>query len=574
MRETTWKCGPKVSVATALAGLVLSGCGGSGTDPAEPVAVASEQACKTSASLSGIANAPVITEASWVPANTEKPASTATTFLPAHCVVRGAISPRTGVDGIAYATKFELRLPANWNRKFLFTGGSGLEGTLPAAYGATGGSKTALEQGYAVVSQNGGHDNAAMPLPHSFGLDPDARIDFGYRSIQQTAQTAKSFVAAYYQRAADKSYFDGCSTGGRQGMAFAQRFPDMFDGIVAGAPVFDFGRVVAARLWGWQKAAALVTREPGSYPRFQDAMPEADRRLFQRGLLAACDATDGVVDGMVSRPLSCGFQPASLQCTGAKTSECLSADQVRLWEAVMSGPVDSKGKPFQVPGYLASREVPVAGYRVDPAWMTSSGQAARITGQGVILDIQWKLNVDPTPYLFMTPPDPTFQPLSDINWDTWAERMTVNAPWLMSNPDIANYRDRGGKMILYHGSGDSGPNAVDTANYYDAVVQRNGSYEATAKFARLFLVPGMGHCGGGPSTDTFDRLAAIEKWVEGGVAPDRIIATARAGNADLTAVTPAISASTSRPLCPYPSYAHYNGTGSVEDAANFTCKAI
>jgi len=550
--------------------LAVAGCGGSGAVP-EPQALTGEAACAAVKDFSSAEHKGVITSATWVPAATEKSAPTAATFLPAHCVVQGSLEPRTGVDGKRYATKFELRLPLEWNRRFFFQGGSGLEGTLGPAYGPTGGAKTALEQGFAVVSQNGGHDNADLPAPEAFGFDPQARVDFGYGAIIKTSKAAKSLIADYYGDAIERSYFDGCSTGGRQGMAFAQRFPDEFDGIVAGAPVFDFGRVVAARIWGWQKAAAVVSRDINGMPRFHEAMPQADRQLFQRELLAACDAQDGAVDGMISNVAACTFRPKALLCTGEKTPECLSAEQVGIWEAVLDGPVDSGGAAFKVPGYRAPGEVPVRGYRIDAAWMTSSGQAARITGQGPILDIQWKLNIDPTPILFMTPPQPGFRPLDDVDWDTWGNSMTVNAPWLMSDPDLGRYRDRGGKMIFYHGTGDSGPNAVDTIDYYESVVALNSSREQTGRFARLFLVPGMGHCRGGPSTDSFDRLAPIMDWVERGKAPDVIVAQATPGNADLAAVTPAIPASRTRPLCPYPAYPRYKGTGSIDDAASFTC---
>jgi feruloyl esterase len=241
-------------------------------------------------------------------------------------------------------------------------------------------------------------------------------------------------------------------------------------------------------------------------------------------------------------------------------------------KAVMSGPLTSSGTPFKSPGYKTVGEFAVPGYRVDPGWMAPSGQSTRLFGTETALPGDFGLGVYPTPYLHMTPPQPSFNPITDVNWDTWGATMTVDAPWLMADPDISAFRKRKGKILFYHGTGDPGPNIVNTINYYEQMAALNGGVAETTQFARLFMVPAMGHCGSGPSTDSFDRLKPMVDWVEQGIAPDAIVASARAGNTDLNAVTPVIPANRTRPLCPYPKHAQYKGSGNVDDAANFACQ--
>jgi feruloyl esterase len=267
--------------------------------------------------------------------------------LPAHCVVRGVIAPRSGVDGRRYETRFELRLPTAWTNRFFYQGGGGNDGTVGAAVGRNTGSfpETALQRGFAVVSTDAGHQGAGP----EFGLDPDARIDHAYRAHDRTAVAAKAIVARYYGRAPSKSYFVGCSGGGRQGMMFSQRFPDYFDGIVICAPAMSVssGATIAA---AWDTAAYFsIAPENGSGQRIlSQAFSLTDLDLVSRAVLSACDGDDGVVDRMVQRAGRCAFDPAVLQCLGTKTDRCLNASQVAALVRTFNGPVAKSGKRLYV----------------------------------------------------------------------------------------------------------------------------------------------------------------------------------------------------------------------------------
>ncbi|MDB5998429.1 MAG: feruloyl esterase, partial [Rhizobacter sp.] len=425
-------------------------------------------------------------------------------------------------------------------------------------------------QGYAVVSTDGGHENALLTTTAAFGVDTQARIDYGYNAIDKTAVTAKSVIGAVYGKAPDRSYFVGCSNGGRQGMQFSQRFPTYFDGIVAGDPVMDLGSITAAEVWGLQKISSLVAKDPAGNPLWFQAYSAADRKLYTDAYLAACDASDGVADGMVQDASACHFDVSQLQCTGAKNDSCWSAAQVQAVRDIVGGPVTASGQRMSVPGYLAKRETPVEGYPLDFGWMSPAGQPTRLLGSATTPPGDLALGGAQIPYLHMTPPVPAYDPLA-IVWDDYADRMTVNPPWLSTRLNISAYAAKG-KMIFYHGASDPGPTIANTTRYYQQLAAQNGGFDETKKFARFFPIPGMGHCSGGPATDSFDPLAAIVAWVENGTAPDVLVAKARANNTALAAVTPAIPANRTRPLCAFPLHAKYKGSGSVDDAANFSCQ--
>ena len=577
---------PTLALCTGLMAAIvtLEGCGGSDDAPAPPppapppapaAKVLTETDCSALATAPSVSNAPVIASAAWVEAGTQKASQSAADFLPAHCVLKGTVNPRTGSDGVAYGVQFELRLPAQWNARFFFQGGSGTDGSLSAAYGtinsADGGNNVALTQGYAVVSTDGGHQNSLLTTTAAFGADNQARIDYGYNAIDKTATTAKSLIGIAYGRAPDRSYFVGCSNGGRQGMQFSQLFPDYFDGIVAGDPVMDLGSITAAEVYGLQQIAAISPKDASGNPLYYQAYSATDRQLYTKAYLQACDANDGVVDGMVQDAGACHFDPSVLQCAGAKNDTCLSAGQVSALKAIVGGPMLASGEKASVPGYLTTRETPVEGYPLDYGWMSPAGQPTRLFGTATSPPGDIALGGTQIPYLHMSPPDPSFDPLA-IQWDTYVDRMTVNAPWLSTRLDLSAYKARGGKMIFYHGASDPGPTVANTTRYYQRLAALNGGYAETQKFARYFQIPGMGHCSGGPATDSFDQLAAIVAWVEKGTAPDTLTASARSNNTALTTVTPAIPAGRTRPLCPYPTHAAYKGSGSVDDAANFSCK--
>jgi feruloyl esterase len=354
-------------------------------------------------------------------------------------------------------------------------------------------------------------------------------------------------------------------------MQFMQLHPDYFDGVVAGSPVLDLGAISADTVWALQQFGGLAPKDASGTPQWSLSFSAADQALYTNAYLKQCDALDGVADGMVQNPSACHFDPASLQCPGAKDASCWSAAQVAAVKAVVGGPVDSTGGRVRVPGYSLLRENPIEGYPLDAGWMLSSGQAGRNVGTATTPPGNLAQGAAAIPYLYLTTPNPSFNPLT-INWDSYPDLLLINAPWLSNSPDLAAYKARGGKVIFTHGTADPGPTYANTVNFFNRMTQLNGGTAGTQGFARLFLVPSMGHCSGGASTDSYDPLQAIVDWVEKGTAPDTLPAKARSGNTLLAAVTPSIPATRTRPLCPYPKTATYKGSGSIDDAASFTCQ--
>ena len=474
---------------------------------------------------------------------------------PAHCIVRGVAAPRTGVDGKAYETRFELRLPTEWSGRFLYQGGGGNDGVVAPAVGRNTGSfpETGLQRGFAVVTTDAGHQGATA----EFGLDPVARVDHAYAAHERTATIAFAIVARYYGRAPSRRYFVGCSGGGRQGMMFAQRYPSYFDGIAICAPAMSVssGATMAAA-WDTGTYLSIAPANEQGQRVLSRAFSDDDLALVAHGITSACDAADGATDGMVLRPESCRFDPTRLQCAGAKASNCLTSEQVTALQKAFGGPRNSSGRPLYV------------GQPWDPGIATGGWR-------------QWKLGTSPTStpnainatlmagalaHEFITPPDPAFS-IARFDFDRDPARMEAFSLVFDTYRDatLAAFRQRGGKLLIFHGTADPIFSALESIDYYQRLTRNNGGADRTARWARLFLVPGMNHCAGGPATDSFDGLAAIVEWVEKGTAPARIDASARPG-------TPYFAGRT-RPLCPYPAYARYKGSGSLEDAANFICAA-
>jgi hypothetical protein len=292
--------------------------------------------------------------------------------LPAHCQVQGIINKRVGTDGFPYGDGFEVRLPtpAEWNGRFMFQGGGGTEGAVKPATGTAGTLSPTLAHGWAVASQDGGHENKELPRANQFFLDPQAVIDHAYRSIDATTQTAKFLIEAYYGQPPNHSYFVGCSTGGRQGMVFSQTFPDYYDGIVAGAPVYDLEPIALTELWVAQTMRAVtpapIRTLPDGSPILSPAFSLADRNLFTSALLEACDGLDGTIDGVIDNAPACWakFDPAAfvfpdgqpLQCTGAKTTTCLSPEPINGIKKINHGPRNSLGQSIKSPASAAAHD--------------------------------------------------------------------------------------------------------------------------------------------------------------------------------------------------------------------------
>ena len=469
--------------------------------------------------------------------------------MPAHCLVRGTIEKRVGAGGVPFGSKFELRLPTAWNGRFMFQGGGGTDGAVLPAYGDRNqptGNSPALAQGYAVVTTDGGHeDNDA-----SFGLDRKARTDWGYHSVDIVTRAAKQLVTLYYGRAPDFSYLVGCSNGGRQGMMMSQRFPDEYDGIVAGDPVFRLSESHVASAWDIQTFTAIAPKGTDGLPVLAGAFSDSNLKLLSNAILAACDAKDGLRDGLVSNTTACNFNPIRLKCRGKKSDACLTAAQVQALNRYIAGPYDAKGRPLYVgwpwdPGFAAP------GWR---AWKLGTSTSS------VPNAIKAGLSNNAIRYVMLTPPQPDMTEAAfDFNRDP--ARMRASAAFTdATSVDLARFRAHGGKIIFYHGLADPAISARDTQRYYEALTQAQGGAKRTEDFARLFLVPGMTHCSGGSGLDSFNTLAAITAWVEQHQPPARLTATGKA--------MPGVS----RPLCPYPTSAHYVGKGDVKNEVNFLCR--
>ena len=369
-------------------------------------------------------------------------------------------------------------------------------------------------------------------------------------------------------------------------MVMSQNFPDYYDGIVAGAPVYDSQAVGLSGLWADKAIYAIapppIQKLPDGSPILYPAFPEADQKLFTSALLAACDGLDGRVDGVIDNLRACHakFDPATfmfkdngqpLQCTGAKTSACLSPAQVNAVKMIHQGPRNSLGERIKAPAGATVRDVAdntAFGYAYDGGFMAPAGIPAGKIGTPTTAPVDYRLGLRSFSYSWLSPPDPGFNPLN-FDFDKDIGRLINNTPRVSYSisTDISKFRDRGGKIIWFHGVSDPLPPVEGTIAYFDALTAKNGGAAETEKFARLYLVPNMGHCRGGPGTDQFDMLTPLVGWVEQGTAPDRIIASG--------ANFSSLPAARSRPLCPYPQEARYTGPGDgdLADAANYGCVA-
>lgn len=538
--------------STALAAAMLAACGGGqAVNPARLDASRAQALCGD-LTQAGLANTTLTTQ--YVPAGTRRPGGASSgDFLGGYCSITGAIDPRVGTDGKKYAIGFQLSLPDQWNGRFLYVGGGGNDGTLRDTTAAPTGTITSpLMQGYAVVSTDAGHQGT---LAAGFGYDAQARIDHAYNAHDKTAQAAKALIALRYAQQPAKSYFDGCSGGGRQGMMFSQRFPSYFDGILAMAPAMrvSSGATVAA-MWNNIEFTRIAPPDASGKPILSQAFSNADLTLVADAIKSSCDAADGAVDGMVNNPKACSFDPAVLQCSGAKTASCLSAGQVTALHRYFAGPVNSAGQSLY-PGRPVDPGIAASGWRDwtlgTSATSTPNSRYNTLMGDALMFE-------------FFTPPDPTFDILK-FNVDTDPQRMEAFSAVYDTYRDttLAAYKAHGGKLLFVHGQADPIFSSLDTRDYYEKLAANNGGMTAVQSFARAFFVPGMNHCSGGPATDQFDALQAMVDWVENGKAPDSIKASALASNTSMPNRT--------RPLCAYPKIARYNGTGSLEDAANFSC---
>ena len=570
----------RLSTLAAVAGLaVLGGCGGHGGTAATPGGAvtlpqlgAASGAKLAEASCAGLASRisypnTAISSAVPVAAGVLTVAGKPVT---AHCLVKGAMHQRVSpVDGQRYAIGFEMRLPLDWNGRFFYQANGGLDGAVVPATGDIGGGgqlDNALNQGFAVISSDAGH-GAATPL---FGIDPQARLDYGYQASGKLAPMAKSVIQTAYGKGPDRSYFGGCSNGGRHHGVAAARYGEQFDGYLVGNPGFRLPLAAIANIAGGQAYATLATT-PGD---LSTGFTAAERTLVSNAVLGKCDALDGASDGLVQDTTACqaAFSlERDVPSCGAQGRDgtCLSTAQKTAIGRLFSGAVTSTGARFysSFPYDAGLGTGNWAFWKFFSPLQLDSGAVAMI----------WKVPpVNPATFN-----GATFALTSNI--DTLLAQVgatdatyTESALSFMLPPNPSDFgvmKNRGAKMMLYHGTSDPIFSSDDTTAWYDNLRAANGG-DASA-FARFYRVPGMNHCSGGPGPDQFDMLTPLVNWVEKGQAPARVVASVRgAGNAGgANADLPASwSATRGRPLCPYPQVAQYNGSGSIEDAASFSCK--
>jgi len=459
----------------------------------------------------------------------------ADSLSPAHCKVAGLIGAEIN---------FELLLPAEWNGKFLMGGGGGFVGSVQnqAQEGLSAGP-TPLQRGYATAGTDTGHSGSGIQAEWALNNE-ERELNFGHRAVHLTADVAKSIIRTFYGDEIDYSYFFGCSRGGGQGMMESQRHPEDFDGIIAAAPAFNWTGI----------GAGMVRNTQLLYPDADLSAPivtAANRALLESALLEACDSVDGVDDGVVEDPRRCDFDPADLpRCRGnIPNSNCVTAEQLGAIETVYGGPIVNGARLFQ--GFPFGGENDRGGW---DQWITGGENQF---GPGVP-SLHYAFGTEMFKYLLFDDPAWDYSAYDFAGFDEESRRAAsfLNA----TDTDLSAFKSRGGKLLMWHGWSDPALTALATVDYYEEAHERDP--ELTEYFRRLFMLPGVLHCGAGPGPDRVDWLSAIEGWVEEGQAPEQLVATklGEGGSVERT-----------RPICQYPATAAYEGSGSTDEASSFVC---
>jgi hypothetical protein len=469
--------------------------------------------------------------------------SNTSAIVPARCEVQAITRPSKDSE-----IHLQVWLPVSgWNGKYLQVGNGGWAGQINQ--GAMAGP---LRRGYAVAATDDGHTSAVPGAAWAVG-HPEKLIDFGYRAVHETSVHAKAIIRSFFGRDAEQSYFNGCSDGGREALMEAQRYPEDFNGIIAGAPANDWSHLFTGFVWNEQALAEIP-------------IPSAKLPVIQNAVVAACDALDGVRDGLLEDPRACNFDPASLLCKAADAPDCLTQGQVATLRKIYSGPKNARTGKQIFPGWPVGTEAVPGGWSpwiLPPGLQSSFGNS--YYGQAVFEQSNWDFRT--------------------LNFDTDVEFGDAKAGPVLNatNPDLRSFRDNGGKLIQYHGWGDAAISPLSSIEYYESVRAFLSRFPDARRektdpmdFYRLFLVPGMAHCGGGIGPNDFgnavnsmrtdaehDILTALEAWVERDTAPAKLVGSGRAVNDPTKTLT--------RPLCPYPQTAHYRGTGDPNVAENYTC---
>jgi feruloyl esterase len=443
--------------------------------------------------------------------------------LPAFCRAAGAITPTSDSD-----IQFEVWMPAqDWNGRFQGVGNGGLAGSISYAAMAD-----ALANGYATASTDTGHKGTFDVGQWAMG-HPEKVIDFGHRAVHEMTVQSKAVVAAFYGDKPRYSYWNGCSEGGAQALSEAQRYPQDYDGILAGAPANFITGLQTGGLW----VAHALHKDPATF------VPAAKMQFVSRAVLDACDAKDGVTDGVLENPRSCRVDLQKLACKAGDSAECLTAKQIEGLEKVYAGARNPRTKELLFPGAMPGGEMEWQRWVVGDATPPNNGQhgiADAFYRYFVFEDANWQWQ--------------NF----DFDKDVARAEKKLGVNLNHTSTDLSAFKARGGKLLQYHGWSDAGISPLNSIAYYESVQKKMGD---TRDFYRLFMMPGMGHCRGGPGPSDFDKMGVIVKWVESGQAPDSIVAThSTQGKVDR-----------SRPLCPYGQVAKWRGSGSTDQAESFVC---
>ena len=510
-------------LATGFAIVAVAACA-----PALAQSRTDEQACAALAESSAWPKDVEIAEARFYANRTVAGRPGAEITLPPHCHVAGSFERRAGVDGKQYSIGFALNMPGEWNGRFLFQGGGGLNGAIREPTGAQAtGDRPALERGFAVVATDSGHQGSGFD--GSFMADQQALLNFQFQANAKTAEVALPIVEQYYGEAPHHKYFVGCSTGGREGMIMAQRYPYLFDGIVSGAPAMRTTISNLALRWisnQYVKAKVETPRDPFT--------PE-EERLVMSSLMQRCDALDGQADGLIFNRVSCDFDPAELACSASpQGKQCLADNKAEAFARAMAGPVNAAGMPVYVP------------YPYDSGIDDAGGLPGLLLAGG-------------SPPIGTNGADMQDQDVDAEFLAAIAANEALGSTATYYN--LTSFIGHGGKQIFYHGEADPWFSANDTVRYFEQIGEANAAVQRVDEYGRLYLVPGMAHCQGGDRTpDSFDLLTPLVEWVENGSARAAVTATGRSMQGE------------SRPLCAYPSYAHYKG-GDAARAGNYECRA-
>jgi feruloyl esterase len=551
-------------VWTTFATITVSA--GAGELPRLPAATAASLAsCSRLATTFRFANT-TIASAESVPAGR---LTWAGRSVDAHCLVKGEMHRRTSpLDGKSYAIGFEMRLPSAWSGRFFYQANGGIDGSISPAQGGGGPvPTTALQQGFAVISSDAGHSGPSDP---SFGIDFQARLDYGYQAAAKLTPMAKALIAAAYGKPPDRSYFGGCSNGGRHTFVAMTRMPEQYDGFLAGAPGFRLPLAAIANQFGAQRYATVAT----SPSDLSTAFTAAERAAVSAAVLAACDGLDGAVDGLIQDTSACqtafDFERDVPTCRGERDGSCLSAAQKTAIAPIFSGAVDGRGHRFYAsfPFDSGHDSADSSYWEFLVPLMIDSGGTAIIWGVPPAAPATF----DGPKYALTTPIETMLASVSATNETYTESALSFMLP--VEPTDLARLKNRGAKVIVYHGVSDAIFSVDDTTAWYEGLRAANGG--DASSFARFFRVPGMSHCAGGPSTDQFDMLSALVEWVERDRAPESVVAHARgAGNAvGLNRDVPSgWSPRRSRPLCPYPKVARLKpGATDLETSDSFQCQ--